>query len=98
MASNNILKQVEASVSSGASDHAPCGYTTYGMETIDARYKCIYCTWIMKEPIQLTECGHRCCRGCFEFRAAVAPDGILICPVNECETKFVKDQVKIIFV
>lgn len=76
-------------------DHPSCGYTVYDMDSMNNKYKCIYCVWIMKEPTQLTECGHRCCRGCFEFRAAVAGDGEMRCPIDDCGESFRKDQVRI---
>lgn len=99
MATNKNSKQPESSiVSNPALSHVSCGYRILNSEEKDPKYKCIYCELIMKEPTQLTECGHRCCRGCIEVRIAVAPDQILICPVHDCHTEFMKEQVKIIFV
>jgi len=51
----------------------------------------------MKEPIQLTECGHRGCRGCFESRAAVAINGKMTCPAEECKCDFDKNDVRTVF-
>ena len=73
------------------------GYSIYDIENADPKWKCIFCSLIMKEPIQLTECGHRCCKGCFESRAADAVNDELECPVDDCHTSFHKGQVRIIF-
>ena len=95
MASNFKKEPVEQMASSGnIMEHAPCGYPVFDMDKINDRYKCVYCIWIMKEPTQLVQCGHRCCRGCFENRAAVAPDENMVCPVDDCQEKFRKNEVK----
>jgi hypothetical protein len=96
MATNKNSKQVDPSVSTSASKYLSCGYQIYGLEKADNRYKCPYCVLIMKEPIQLTECGHRTCKGCFESRATDTADDMMLCPVVDCDTKFHKNQVKII--
>ena len=74
-----------------------CGYNIFQLDKIANKWKCSYCQWIMKEPIQLTECGHRGCKECFESRAALATDGMMTCPVEECLCAFHKDQVGIVF-
>jgi len=74
------------------SEHLLCGYKTYLTEEADNKWKCIFCKLIIKEPIQLTECGHRACKGCFESRAAAAIDGNMICPVEDCKIEYIKTQ------
>jgi hypothetical protein len=98
MAANTKLKTVDHPPSlPSTSKSVRCGYLIYEIEKADDKWKCISCSLIIKEPIQLTECGHRCCKGCFESRAADAADDILTCQVDECNTKFHKSQVKLIF-
>lgn len=77
------------------SDYLPCGYRVYDIENTDPRVKCIFCRLIIKEPIQLTECGHRGCKGCFESRAADAIHDKMICPVEDCKCVFDKIDVRI---
>jgi len=98
MATNTKSKTVDHPLSSSSlSKYVPCGYLIYEIEKADDKWKCIFCLLIIKEPIQLTECGHRCCKGCFESRAADATDDILICRADECNCEFHKSQVKLIF-
>jgi hypothetical protein len=98
MSTNNKSKQVDRTNSSHSIiEYLACGYLIHCIEKVDNKWKCIYCLLIIKEPIQLTECGHRCCRGCFESRAAEAVDNMMVCPASECGITFNKNQVKIIF-
>jgi hypothetical protein len=80
------------------SRHLPCGYIIHDMDNANIKWKCVYCLLIMKEPTQLTECGHRCCKGCFESRAAEAIKNTMFCPVPECNTAFSTSDVKNIFI
>lgn len=97
MANNKKSKQVDAQNPTFATEHSPCGYSIYEINKADSKWKCIYCFLIMKEPTQLTECGHRCCKGCFQSRAASTPDDTMTCPVEDCHAEFRKNQVKIYF-
>lgn len=74
--------------------HHRCGYSVYEIEKLPQRVICPYCRCVMKEPYQLTECGHRVCKGCFESRAVEAVNGIMVCPVEDCGVSFSRDQVK----
>jgi hypothetical protein len=99
MASSKTSKQADHSHSSSSiSEYLPCGYEVNDIERLSPKCRCIYCILVIKEPIQLTECGHRCCKGCFESRAAASIDDKMLCPVPECDTKFSKNQVRIIFI
>jgi hypothetical protein len=98
MTTNNKSQQSNsASPSSSASEYLSCGYLIHDIEKAEARWQCVYCQLVMKEPIQLTECGHRGCRGCFESRAAVAINGKMTCPVEECKCDFDKNDVRTVF-
>ncbi|CAF1918599.1 unnamed protein product [Rotaria magnacalcarata] len=89
-----VFQPNDPSNSSGnISEHLACGYIILNCENVSDKWKCIYCFLIIKEPIQLMECGHRACKGCHESRAALATDGIMICPVEECKQQYYKAQV-----
>jgi hypothetical protein len=98
MANDKTLQQNNLSHTlSSTADHIRCGYPVYN-DNQDIRWKCIYCSLIIKEPIQLTQCGHRSCKGCFESRAAVTPNDVKMqCPVSDCQEIFDKTDVRIIF-
>ncbi len=83
--SNNLQHSNVADSSPLISEYPKCGYIIDGLEETNSRFKCIFCSLIMREPIQLTECGHRCCRECFEIRAAKTTDGNIACPSEDCE-------------
>jgi hypothetical protein len=83
--SNNLQHSNVADSSPLISEYTKYGYVTYDLEETNSRFKCIFCSLIMREPIQLTECGHRCCRECFEIRAAKTTDGNIACPSEDCE-------------
>ena len=70
-----------------------CGYMVHDLAKFSERWICSYCSLVIKEPYQLLECGHRVCKGCFESRAAEAVNGKMICPAEDCDCKFDKDQV-----
>jgi len=95
MISNNSSNGADLSPS--ISGYPICGYDIYGIEETNARFKCIFCFFIMREPIQLTECGHRSCRECFEIRAAKTTDGNVTCPIEDCNQITNKNQVGTIF-
>lgn len=98
MTSNRKTKQIDHTVSPHSrSQILTFGYSILDTDNADPKWKCIFCSRIMKEPIQLTECGHRCCKGCFEARAAEVVDDKMECPVNDCHTMFQKNQVRILF-
>ena len=82
---------------SSLSEHERCGYMIHNIASIINKWKCVYCFYLIKEPIQLTECGHRACRGCFESRAQLAAaDEPMTCPNVDCATSFDRSQVQII--
>lgn len=71
-----------------------CGYVTYNISGYDKRSICLWCSNMIKEPIQLTECGHRVCHGCFKSRAAkMDAQDTRPCPDPTCDKPFQKDQV-----
>ncbi|CAF3444999.1 unnamed protein product [Rotaria socialis] len=75
------------------SPYPKCGFDVDDIENKNSRFKCIFCSLLIQEPIQLVECGHRSCRGCFEARAAVAPDENVTCPYDDCNIKTNKSQI-----
>jgi len=69
------------------------GYEIAHLTEINPRYRCIFCLLIINNPIQLTECGHRSCRDCFEIRANRTADGNVTCPVEDCQLITNKNEV-----
>ncbi|CAF4263032.1 unnamed protein product, partial [Rotaria sordida] len=33
---------------------------------LDSKYICPVCTLILRDPVQLSKCGHRQCQSCFD--------------------------------
>lgn len=95
MASNQkSMKQNQTRTVDG---HFRCGYSVNNPNKNEARFMCLWCLLIIKEPYQLTGCGHRVCRGCFESRAAtMSEDEQRQCPESSCEIPFRKDEVRTI--
>ena len=78
------------------SEFPKCGFDVENLDKINPRFKCIFCDLVIREPIQLSECGHRSCRECFELRAAKTIDENITCPVADCEYPINnKNQVEI---
>ena len=84
---NNSQEANVADLSPTSSEYPACGYKIDDSDSINPRFKCIFCSQIVRDPIQLTECGHRGCRECFDLRAAKAADGNIACPVKDCENQ-----------
>ncbi len=42
------------------------GFDARNKDAIDSRYICRSCVLILREPVQLTCCGHRQCKACIE--------------------------------
>lgn len=42
------------------------GYDVFPIETLDKRYECQICLLILRDPVQLSECGHRFCKQCLD--------------------------------
>jgi hypothetical protein len=91
--SNNFLEDNVSDLLPSMSPYAKCGYDVDDIEKFDSRYKCIFCSLIIREPIQLTECGHRSCRGGFDIRAATTTDGNVTCPCEDCQLITNKNDV-----
>ncbi|CAF3884095.1 unnamed protein product [Rotaria sp. Silwood2] len=75
------------------SPYPKCGYEVDDIEKFNSRFKCIFCSFIINDPIQLTECGHRCCRGCFDVRVAAVTDENVTCPMGDCHETTNKNQI-----
>ena len=41
-----------------------CGYDVELLNTVDRKYECQICLLILRDPVQLSECGHRFCKPC----------------------------------
>ncbi|CAF1436781.1 unnamed protein product [Adineta steineri] len=41
------------------------GFDTKNRSNLDSKYKCSDCSLILRDPVQLTICGHRLCQFCF---------------------------------
>ncbi|CAF1034674.1 unnamed protein product [Adineta ricciae] len=91
--SYNIQQENEAVSSASTPEYTKYGFNVFGIETIDSRFKCLFCDFVIKEPIQLVECGHRICRGCFDVRAATVENGRVKCPQKDCGEFANKEQV-----
>lgn len=42
------------------------GYDVDPIEAIGRRYECQICLLILRDPVQLSECGHRFCKLCVD--------------------------------
>jgi hypothetical protein len=91
--SNNSQRSNESDLSPSISEYPKCGYNIDDIGEVIRKFICIFCFLIIREPIQLTECGHRSCRGCFEFRVATTSDGNIKCPCDDCGEITNKNQV-----
>ena len=76
--------------------HVAYGYPVYNLDNINERWKCVYCSLLIKEPIQLTECDHRCCKGCYESRVVETGNELMVCPVQDCQMPFSQKDVSYI--
>jgi len=93
MTSKNSSQQQHGSdLPPPTTEYSKCGYDINNIEELSSRFICIFCFLLIREPIQL-ECGDRCCRGCFEVRAAVAPNGNITCPRDDCQEITNKNKI-----
>lgn len=42
------------------------GYDANFVENVNDLFKCGVCFLVMKEPVQVIECGHKFCKTCYE--------------------------------
>lgn len=95
MINSNSTQQANGSdLSPSISEYPQYGFDIDGIEEINPRFKCIFCSLMIRDAIQLSECGHRSCRGCFEVRADKATDQNVICPCEDCHLITNKSQVR----
>ena len=40
------------------------GYDVKPIDVVDKKYECQICLLILRDPVQLSECGHRFCKLC----------------------------------
>ena len=40
------------------------GYDVEPVNAVDGKYECQICMLILRDPVQLSECGHRFCKSC----------------------------------
>jgi hypothetical protein len=40
------------------------GYRSQNQESLNSVYICPLCLFILRDPVQLTDCGHRICQSC----------------------------------
>jgi hypothetical protein len=71
----------------------PCGYSVYHISQLASKWKCPFCSFVIKNPYQLKECGHRVCADCYDTRAAKTMDQMMICPVDGCNVEFDRNEV-----
>jgi hypothetical protein len=99
MINSNSTQQSNVAGSSPPIPEFPkCGYDVEGLDGINPRFKCIFCSQVIRDPVQLPECGHRSCRECFEIHATKSIDENIKCPVADCENPISnKNKVEISF-
>ena len=95
MSTNNKLQQKnEPHLSPQLSEtNTKFGYKVDDMDNVPSRYKCIFCSLIIRDPIQLIECGDRCCHGCGQVQVDSDSEGGILCPVEDCHVRTEKDKV-----
>ena len=95
MTTSKHLKADDHTKRSPSSEFLSYGYPVYEVEKVPDKWKCVFCSYIIKEPVQFVECGDRSCRGCYESRLAASSDGKIICPGQDCNIEFDKTQVSL---
>lgn len=58
------------------------GFDVANLDNIEPKFICSVCKLILREPVQLTECGHRTCKSCAENLI----NDTVICPIYNEET------------
>ncbi|CAF4994329.1 unnamed protein product, partial [Rotaria sp. Silwood1] len=56
---------------------------------LDTKYICPSCSLILKDPVQLTECGHRLCQTCFSTQ----PETTIQC--RQCQSETLRIEVRL---
>ncbi|CAF4687999.1 unnamed protein product [Rotaria sp. Silwood2] len=54
---------------------------------LDTKYICPVCSLILRDPVQLTECGHRQCQTCFNIEQQTT----IIC--QQCQTETLRNKI-----
>ncbi|CAF3030963.1 unnamed protein product [Rotaria sp. Silwood2] len=54
---------------------------------LDTKYICPVCSLILRDPVQLTECGHRQCQTCFNIEQQTT----IIC--RQCQTETLRNKI-----
>ncbi|CAF1098537.1 unnamed protein product [Adineta steineri] len=65
------------------------GFNTSNRDTFSSNYICIICSLLLRDPIQLTECGHRQCKSCIDTQH----QKIIICPACQIPTSIHKVMI-----
>ncbi|UJR08348.1 hypothetical protein I4U23_012619 [Adineta vaga] len=86
-------RENDTNMSASVSQYQKYGFNVSDIGTFPPKYKCSFCTLIIQEPLQLTECGHRVCRKCYEVRAITEDNGRVKCPDQDCSDFADKDQI-----
>ncbi|CAF1098463.1 unnamed protein product [Adineta steineri] len=58
------------------------GFNMGNRDNISSNYICIICSLLLRDPVQLTECGHRQCQSCIDTQH----QKIIICPACQIPT------------
>ena len=51
-----------------------CGYNFDFVSDVSDELICVVCHFVLKEPVQLVQCGHRLCKSCFNQMKTYADD------------------------
>ncbi|CAF3836277.1 unnamed protein product, partial [Adineta steineri] len=65
------------------------GFDAKNKTNLDSKYKCSECSLILRDPVQLTACGHRLCQFCFLNQNQT------LMPCSECHMQTPKAQILI---
>ncbi|CAF4188247.1 unnamed protein product, partial [Adineta steineri] len=65
------------------------GFDAKNKSNLDSKYKCSDCSLILRDPVQLSACGHRLCHSCFLNQNQT----LITC--SECQIQTPSDQILI---
>lgn len=94
MSKDKNSQQHEAQLPSLVSEEAKLGYEIDDIEGINLKYKCLFCLLIIRDPVQLSQCGHRCCHVCSDIKAASNTEEGIECPFEDCHEFTNKNEVE----
>ncbi|CAF1046134.1 unnamed protein product [Rotaria sordida] len=67
------------------------GINAKNKHILDIKYICPVCTLILRDPVQLNECGHRQCQSCFDAEHEI----IIKC--RQCQSETSRTEITYLF-